>query len=169
MDKQGEEGVLATDKGKKRRTIASQGRTQCGAAQGRKEEWAAKEKRGKIKEKKRKERKRKETKGRKKKRKEEERKEKGETGRKEIEKTTKDLRAEAKRRKAQFRAQQQQQREQEQEQPQKAMANNNNNANNSSVKDHAYPNIEDFMPSITKPRIKANNFELKPALYQMVQ
>ncbi|KAJ9184809.1 hypothetical protein P3X46_004497 [Hevea brasiliensis] len=46
------------------------------------------------------------------------------------------------------------------------MANNNNN---SSVKDHAYPNIGDFMPSITRPRVEANNFELKPALCQMVQ
>ncbi|KAJ9183285.1 hypothetical protein P3X46_007162 [Hevea brasiliensis] len=47
------------------------------------------------------------------------------------------------------------------------MANNNNNKR--SVKDHAYPNIGDFMPSITRPRVEANNFELKPALCQMVQ
>ncbi|KAJ9145933.1 hypothetical protein P3X46_028260 [Hevea brasiliensis] len=47
--------------------------------------------------------------------------------------------------------------------------NNNNNNNNRSVKDHAYPNIGDFMPSITRPRVEANNFELKPALCQMVQ
>ncbi|KAJ9188077.1 hypothetical protein P3X46_003472 [Hevea brasiliensis] len=46
------------------------------------------------------------------------------------------------------------------------MANNNNNR---SVKDHAYPNIRDFMPSITRPRVEANNFELKPALCQMAQ
>ncbi|KAJ9168644.1 hypothetical protein P3X46_020144 [Hevea brasiliensis] len=46
------------------------------------------------------------------------------------------------------------------------MANNNNNH---FVKDHAYPNIGDFIPSITRPRVEANNFELKPALCQMVQ
>ncbi|KAJ9159637.1 hypothetical protein P3X46_025128 [Hevea brasiliensis] len=46
------------------------------------------------------------------------------------------------------------------------MANNNNNR---SVKDHTYPNIGDFMLSITRPRVEANNFELKPALCQMVQ
>ncbi|KAJ9174043.1 hypothetical protein P3X46_017115 [Hevea brasiliensis] len=46
------------------------------------------------------------------------------------------------------------------------MANNNNNR---SVKDHAYPNIGDFMPSITRPRVEVNNFELKPALCQMIE
>ncbi|KAJ9177189.1 hypothetical protein P3X46_012429 [Hevea brasiliensis] len=46
------------------------------------------------------------------------------------------------------------------------MANNNNNR---SMKNHAYPNIGDFMPSIRRPRVEANNFELKPALCQMVQ
>ncbi|KAJ9169141.1 hypothetical protein P3X46_020603 [Hevea brasiliensis] len=85
----------------------------------------------------------------------------------EIEKTAKALRAESKRRKAEIKAQQQQERAQEQEQLQEEMANNNNN--NRSVKDHAYPNIGDFMPSITRPRVEANNFELKPALCQMVQ
>ncbi|KAJ9141055.1 hypothetical protein P3X46_031636 [Hevea brasiliensis] len=44
-----------------------------------------------------------------------------------------------------------------------------NNNNNHSGKEHAYPDIGDFMPSITRPRVEANNFELNPALYQMVQ
>ncbi|KAJ9128557.1 hypothetical protein P3X46_034882, partial [Hevea brasiliensis] len=64
-------------------------------------------------------------------------------------KTEKALRAESKRRKAEIKAQQQQERAQEQEELQEEMANNNNNNNNNrSVKDHAYPNIGDFMPTI---------------------
>ncbi|XP_058008514.1 uncharacterized protein LOC131182973 [Hevea brasiliensis] len=45
------------------------------------------------------------------------------------------------------------------------MANNNNR----SIKDHAFPSFEDFRPSITRPRVEANNFELKPSFCQMVQ
>ncbi|KAJ9189074.1 hypothetical protein P3X46_000407 [Hevea brasiliensis] len=41
--------------------------------------------------------------------------------------------------------------------------------NNRSIKDHAFPNFGDFRPSITRPRVEANNFELKPSLFQMVQ
>ncbi|KAJ9146095.1 hypothetical protein P3X46_028405 [Hevea brasiliensis] len=68
----------------------------------------------------------------------------------EIEKTARNFRAESKKRKAKFK------------QLQEELANNNNNR---SVKDHAYPNIGDFMPRITRPRVKANNFEPKPWLH----
>ncbi|KAJ9183688.1 hypothetical protein P3X46_007511 [Hevea brasiliensis] len=45
------------------------------------------------------------------------------------------------------------------------MANNNNRL----INDHAFPSFEDFIPSITRPRVEANNFEFKPSLCQMVQ
>ncbi|XP_057985368.1 uncharacterized protein LOC131170331 [Hevea brasiliensis] len=41
--------------------------------------------------------------------------------------------------------------------------------NNRSIKDHAFASFEDFRPIITRPRVEANNFELKPSLCQIVQ
>ncbi|KAG8656376.1 hypothetical protein MANES_04G127160v8 [Manihot esculenta] len=37
------------------------------------------------------------------------------------------------------------------------------------IRDLVYPSFGDFRPSVVRPRVDANNFELKPSLIQMVQ
>ncbi len=50
-----------------------------------------------------------------------------------------------------------------------AMADNQDNQNKRLLSDYAVPNVNGAQPSIVRPTVNANNFEIKPGLIQMVQ
>ncbi|XP_038976653.1 uncharacterized protein LOC120107448 [Phoenix dactylifera] len=49
------------------------------------------------------------------------------------------------------------------------MADNQDNQNKRLLGDYAVPNVNGAQPSIVRPTVNANNFEIKPGLIQMVQ
>ncbi|XP_038973113.1 uncharacterized protein LOC120105094 [Phoenix dactylifera] len=49
------------------------------------------------------------------------------------------------------------------------MADNQDNQNKRLLSDYAVPNVNGAQPSIVRPTVNANNFEIKPGLIQMVQ